>query len=75
MVCLIQGSECDATYDVSTGYGFTIFKNCHSAELHKIVDAIKGTSESVRHQTVAGCIRMRPHENGGLGAISSLPEA
>ena len=39
MVCVIQGSDRDATYDVSTGYGFTIFKNCHSAELHKIVEA------------------------------------
>ena len=39
MVCIIQGSECDTTYDVSTGYVFTIFKNCHSAELHKIVEA------------------------------------
>ena len=39
MVCVIQGSECDATHKVSTNYGFTIFKTCHSAELHKIVEA------------------------------------
>ena len=39
MVCVIQGIECDASYDVSTGYGSTIFKTRHSAELHKIVEA------------------------------------
>ena len=29
----------DATYDVSTGYGLTIFKICKSADYYKIVEA------------------------------------
>ena len=29
----------DASYDVSTGYGLTIFKTCKSADYYKIVEA------------------------------------
>ena len=74
MVCAIQGSECDATYDVSTGYGFTIFKKVVIVQNYTNRRGY-GASESARHQKVAGSIRTRPHENGGLGAVSSLLEA
>ena len=58
------------SYDVSTGYVFTILIFLYSSELNKIAEAttILRRQKTVRYRTIS--VR-RPHENGKLGIVRS----
>ena len=63
---------CNATYDMSTGYGLTIFPNLSNFSLNQIVE----TAEPVnpyKNLTAASCLRreasQRPHGKGDTGRI------
>ena len=68
--------SCDATCDVSTGYGLAIcFKICHSAELNKIVEAT-APMNPYDNCKATSCLRTEAARKGGYGhptgAVSSL---
>ena len=61
---------CIATYDMSTGYGLTIFQNFFS--LNQIVEAAEPVNP-YKNLTAASCLRreasQRPHGKGDTGII------
>ena len=65
---------CDATYDISTGYGLTIFQICIllNFPLNKIVDAAEPVNQYEK-PTVASCLRTeasrRPRGKWDTGRI------
>ena len=63
---------CNATHDMSTGYGLTIFSNLSNFSLNKIVEAAEPVNP-YENLTAASCLRReasrRPHGKGDTGRI------
>ena len=63
---------CNATYDMSTGYGLTNFSNLYNFSLNQIVEAAEPVNP-YENLTAASCLRReaswRPHGKGDTGRI------
>ena len=63
---------CNATYEMSTGYGLTIFKTLSNFSRNQIVEAAEPVNP-YENVTVASCLRRepsrRPHGKGDTGRI------
>ena len=63
---------CNATYNMSTGYGLTIFPNLSNFSLNQIVEAAEPVNP-YENLTAASCLRReasrRPHGKGDTGRI------
>lgn len=57
---------CNATYDMSTGYGLTIFSNLYNFSLNKIVEAAAPVNP-YENLTAASCLRTEAARKGGYG--------
>ena len=63
---------CSATYDMSTGYGLTIFPNLSSFSLNQIIEAAEPVNP-YKNLTAASCLRREasrgPHGKGDTGSV------
>ena len=58
-------------YDMSTGYGLTIFKSLYNFLFYKIVEATEAV-KSYDHRTAVATAAQRPYDNG-LTGIARAP--
>ena len=67
---------CDAIYDMSMGYGLTIFSNLYNFPLNKVIEAAE-LINPYKNLTASCCLRteasQRPHGKAGYGQDYRAP--